>query len=80
MHYIWTFLFGVNFSLMAFSIYPLLTSQRLILVWWIGFVSLLVCILWSIGQFVRDRDKIGVPEHITFMVYNATFIAFFLNN
>jgi hypothetical protein len=73
MHCVWTFMFGVSFSLMALSLYPLLSSVWLLHVWWSGFIVLFWALLWC----AVDYERVWLPEHVAFMAYHAVFILFF---
>jgi hypothetical protein len=75
-HYLWTSLFGVSFSLMAFSLYPSLEGP-LKMIWWTGFAGLFVTISWCLVRLATNWRWIAVPEHAAFAVYSATYAAFF---
>lgn len=76
-HYVWTFLFGANYSCMAFALLPLLHSEYEKLVWFGGFLGLLVSILACLIALIQNSKHMGYAEHIAFIVYNITFMAFF---
>ena len=77
-HYIWTFLFGANFSCMAFSFFPLLHSEYDVMVWTYGFLSLLISILACLVAL--NTKHVGWLEHVAFIVYNITFVSFFFQS
>ena len=78
MHGVWTFMFGASFSLMAFSLYPLIQSDNsLTVMWWRGFWGLFVSILSCLALLVQNSKHTGTAEHIAFIVYNITFWGFF---
>ena len=78
-HFLYLILFGTHFSLMAFSFYFLLEAQVLFFVWWLGFFSLLLTIMYALIQFVvQNEAAMAWGEHMSFIAYAMTFIAFAL--
>jgi hypothetical protein len=79
-HHTWTGLFVLSFSGMAFALLPLLQDQRMVMmVWWFGFGTLLVSILYALACFVRGyTQRFAIAEHVAFMCYHLTFILFFI--
>jgi hypothetical protein len=77
MHAVWTLIFGTSFSLMAFSLHPMLDTAHDQRVWWEGFLALLVSISACLVLLVQNSKYTGVAEHIAFIAYNITFVRFF---
>ena len=78
-HYVWLFLFGLQFSIMAFAFYFLLDKELHFFVWWLGFFSLLLTIMYALIQFiVQNEAAMAWAEHMSFIAYAMTFIAFAL--
>jgi hypothetical protein len=76
-HFLYLILFGTHFSLMAFSFYFLLENQMHLFVWWVGFFSLFLTIVYSLWQFiVQNEAAMAWGEHMSFIAYAMTFIAF----
>jgi hypothetical protein len=71
-----TTIFILSFSAMAFSFRLLLKEPVHIMIWWCGFWSLLVTIVYTIFKFIKNHDEFGPAEHLAFSMYGFTFLAY----
>ena len=77
-HSTWTALFGLCFSLMAFSFYPLLENEpELQRWWWLGFFGLLFSLTFALHQWFVQGPLLGPAEHVAFMIYACISAGFF---
>ena len=78
LHFMHTLAFVLTFSAMAISFYFLLKEPLHIAVWLCGFLAILFTIFYTLFTYITNEANMGPIEHLSFLSYCCTYLAFSL--
>jgi hypothetical protein len=78
LHFMHTLAFVLTFSAMAICFYFLLKEPLHIAVWLCGFLAILFTIVFTLFTYITNEANMGPIEHLSFLSYCCTYLAFSL--